>query len=108
MMAVLPLFTPAANASAPIELESRLVELYQRHADAVVRVKVALVEEQEGEDPQISLLVFSGFFISREGLVLTNSIPTDQLVGRIFIEKNGIQYLAEAIGSDPATNVALL
>jgi S1-C subfamily serine protease len=97
----------AALPAGPIDLESRLIALYEEHSNAIVRVKVATEDLDENGKPRISLLVFSGFFVSPEGLVLTNSTATTQ-ANRIWVEKNGLSYLAESIGNDPRTNVGLL
>ncbi len=90
-----------------IPLQERLIGLYQEHSNAVVRVKVATEDLDENGKPRISLLVFSGFFVSSDGLVLTNSTATTQ-ANRIWVEKNGLSYLAESVGNDPRTNVGLL
>lgn len=89
------------------ELQVRLIDLYQEHSNAVVRVKVATEDLDENGKPRISLLVFSGFFVSSDGLVLTNSTATTR-ANRIWVEKNGLSYLAESVGNDPKTNVGLL
>ncbi|MEZ5275658.1 MAG: PDZ domain-containing protein [Opitutaceae bacterium] len=97
----------AAPSGDVLDLQVRLTELYQEHSNAIVRVKVATEDLDENGKPRISLLVFSGFFVSPEGLVLTNSTATTQ-ANRIWVEKNGLSYLAESIGNDPRTNVGLL
>jgi len=88
-------------------LQSRLIDLYREHSNAIVRVKVATEDLDDTGNPRISLLVFSGFFVGPEGQVLTNSTATEQS-NRIWVEKNGLSYLAEVIGNDPRTNVGLL
>lgn len=89
--------SPAAPAS--------IVDLYRETAPAVVRVKVAIEELDENGKPRTSLQILSGFFITREGRVLTNSAAQ---ASRVWIEKDGLSYLAENIGSDPRTNIGLL
>jgi S1-C subfamily serine protease len=88
-------------------LQARVAELYRQHASAVVRVKVATEELDAEGNQRVSLLVFSGFFVSRDGRVLTNSSAVGR-ASRIWIEQDGLSYLAESIGNDPNTNVGLL
>jgi S1-C subfamily serine protease len=111
MAAPLLLLTASALQAQPVsagsEFQDRLIQLYQEHSNAVVRVKVATEDLDENGKPRISLLVFSGFFVSPDGLVLTNSTATTQ-ANRIWVEKNGLSYLAESVGNDPKTNVGLL
>lgn len=98
-----------ASVPAPgaLDFQARLIALYNEHSNAVVRVKVATEDLDENGKPRISLLVFSGFFVSPDGLVLTNSTATTQ-TNRIWVEKGGLSFLAEPIGNDPKTNVGLL
>jgi serine protease Do len=102
---VLP--SPQARAIDGLGLQDRLIGLYREYSNAIVRVKVATEDLDDTGKPRISLLVFSGFFVSPEGQVLTNSTATEQS-NRIWVEKNGLSYLAEVIGNDPRTNVGLL
>jgi serine protease Do len=106
-LAALILYTGHAQADDGLDFQSRLIDLYSEHSNAIVRVKVATEDLDETGKPRISLLVFSGFFISSEGQILTNSTATEQ-ANRIWVEKNGLSYLAEVIGNDPRTNVGLL
>ena len=54
----------------------------------------------------------TGFFISREGHVLTNAKATHldngQKADRISVDHNGIDYAAEILGSDRSTNLTLI
>ena len=96
-----------AQTAEGLDLQSRLIDLYREHSNAIVRVKVATEDLDDTGNPRISLLVFSGFFVGPEGQVLTNSTVTEQS-NRIWVEKDGLSYLAEVIGNDPRTNVGLL
>ncbi len=95
----------AQNRGDFFSLQRRVVELFEDNKDALVRVK-AVYEGEDGDDtPQ--MVVGSGFFISREGLILTNaSIAYDPV--RLWIEHRDIAYSADLIGADRATNLALL
>jgi len=88
-------------------IEHRLVELYQKHKDAVVKVKVATKSKGEEGEEQVALTVLSGFFIDDKGTVLTNAVPTHE-GPRIRVEKDGAQLLAVPVGSDPISNIALI
>lgn len=100
------------------ELEERLVSLFEQNKSAMVRVKAVfppneeLVEKEglaqkEGEEAIPQLVIGSGFFISREGLILTNaSIVYDAL--RIWVEHDQIDYGAEVVGLDQRSNIAFL
>jgi len=69
-----------------------------------VRVK-AVYDNEDGDIPQLAL--GTGFFISKQGYVLTT---TSIIYGlkRVWIEYKGISYAVRFIGVDTATNVALL
>jgi S1-C subfamily serine protease len=86
-------------------LQKRLVEIYQENQSAVVRVKAAYESNSPTEVSQI--VVGTGFFISREGLVITNA-STVLNPDRIWVVFNGVEYAAKMIGYDKATNLALL
>lgn len=94
-------------ASALGELQSAIQEVYQEHSRAVVRVKVATEKREDGGEPKVVLRVFSGFFISENGQVLTSYVPPEEST-RVWIEQNGISYLADIVGADARTNIALL
>lgn len=106
---------PPAFANADFAtLEDRLVSLFSENKSAMVRVKA--VYPPEGEDtntenteaeamPQV--VIGSGFFISREGLIITNaSIVYEPL--RVWVEHNQIAYGAEVLGIDRRSNIAFL
>ncbi len=90
-----------------LQLQTTIQEIYQQRQGAVVRVKVATEERSEEGEPKVVLRVFSGFFISKKGQVLTSYMPPKDTT-RVWIEQRGISYLADIVGSDARTNVALL
>ncbi len=90
-----------------LDLQSTIQKIYKDRKNAVVRVKVATEERSDTGESKVVLRVFSGFFISEKGQVLTSYLPTDNTT-RVWIEKGGISFLADIVGSDARTNVALL
>ncbi|GHC02540.1 S1C family serine protease [Cerasicoccus arenae] len=93
-----------ANGGA-LSLQKRVVEIYQTNRNAVVTVYAA--HNPEGDTGRPALFVGTGFFISRDGHIMTN---TNTIFGadRLWVERDGVGYLAEVIGSDPLTNVAII
>jgi serine protease Do len=100
--------TPAAQAEFR-DLEERIISLFAEHKSAMVRVKAVYppkADEPDGEEmPQV--VIGSGFFISREGLIITNaSIVFKPL--RVWIEHEQIAYSADVLGMDERSNIAFL
>lgn len=71
----------------------------------MVRVHAAYASKKEGEPAQE--VIGSGFFISRQGLILTNSSIVNE-PDRVWVEHRGIEFAAELVGLDRPTNLALL
>ena len=86
-------------------MQSRLIELFQENQNSIVRVKAAYESDNPAEMSQI--VIGTGFFISREGHVLTNA-STVLNPDRIWVVFKGVEYAAKMIGYDKATNLALL
>ncbi|WP_371820357.1 Do family serine endopeptidase [Verticiella alkaliphila] len=61
-----------------------------------------------GEERSVPRGVGSGFFISRDGYVLTNHHVVDGADGIVVTLADGREFKAEVIGSDQRTDVALL
>lgn len=98
------------------QLQGRVQDLYAQHASAMVRVKAVYAAEPAGgeraEGGEASagtprLVIGSGFFISREGLVLTNASIVGEPI-RVWVEHHAIAYSADILGIDVRTNLALL
>jgi len=88
-----------------LALERRITEIYAEHAKAMVRVRAIYEPPSEGELPELK--IGTGFFISREGLVICHAQTVNQPL-RIWVEHDGIDYSADLLGHDPLSNLALL
>jgi S1-C subfamily serine protease len=98
----------AATENAPVPpVCGDVGSVYMAVAPAVVRVKI----QTETVDPNgltsFTQEIFSGFFISREGRVVTNIGATGKII-RVLIEKDGLQYAGEMVGADPYTKLGLV
>lgn len=98
----------AAQANGEFRgLEERLVSLYEEKRSAMVRVKAVYPSQEDAEEDIPQVVIGSGFFISREGLIITNaSIVNEPL--RVWVEHKQIAYSAEVIGIDQRSNIAFL
>lgn len=90
-----------------LSLQRRIVELYAENQSSVVRVKAAFQRIDEEGKPFTVQQVGNGFFISREGHVVTVARVT-YTADRVWVEHNGVDYAAELIGSDLFTNFSLV
>ncbi len=98
----------AARAQSDfLDLQNRVIEIFKENRDAIVRVKAANQRETEDGEPQTFLVIGTGFFISREGHVITSAKTTFNSE-RVWVEHNDIPYAAEIIGSDTVTNLSIL
>jgi len=91
-----------------LELQSKVVEVFNQNQDAIIRVKAAFRQDPvEGKPSQINVKLGTGFLISQEGHAL---VSASRAMGadRIEVEFKGISYPAEAIGHDPQTNISLI
>lgn len=91
-----------------LALQQRLIEVFQENRDAIVRVKAAYKEpESDGESTQVTLRIGTGFFVSKEGIVLVNASRAAG-ADRVWIEYKDKSYATEAIGHDRTTNISVL
>ena len=88
-----------------LSLQRRIQEVYEENRDAVVRVSAAF--ENAGEGGKTRVDIGTGFFISRDGHVLTNANSTSG-ADRIWVVHREISYAAEMLGGDSYTNISLL
>lgn len=97
----------AQEGGSFLSLQRRISEIYNDNSSAIVRVKAATREQLDVEQPQVSLYLGTGFFISREGHVLTTARVAFN-ADRLWIIHRGVEYAAEVVGLDLEPNVALL
>ncbi len=90
--------------ASPI-LEPRVQAIFSQKSNSVVRVKATRVA-MAGEKSRRFLKIGSGFFVSKEGHVLTTGLLPN--ADRVWIEHNKSYLLAEEIGHDPICNLSLL
>tara|TARA_B100001248_G_scaffold246726_1_gene217562 strand:+ start:65 stop:1153 length:1089 start_codon:yes stop_codon:yes gene_type:complete len=86
-------------------LESRFEGIFSEKSNSVVRVKASRVAKA-GDKIKRFLKMGSGFFVSKEGHVLTTGLLPN--ADRVWIEYNDSYLLAEEVGHDPMCNLSLL
>lgn len=105
---------PPDGTAATLGLQRRVTDLFRMGRDAVVRVKAAFEETDAQGRASLVQQVGTGFFVSRDGLVITNNsivrLKPDYLRPpiRVWLEHDGVSYAAQLVGSDRSTNFALL
>ena len=85
--------------------EKRVQEIFNTHKSSVVRVK-ATKEVSINDKNTRQIKMGSGFFVSKNGHILTTGLLSDP--ERIWVEHNKSFYLAEHLGSDTQCNLSLL
>ena len=85
--------------------QERIVDIVRDNRDALVRVNAA----HNGQTPEAKtqVVIGTGFFISRKGLILTNASIVHE-ADRLWVEHRGVSYAADLVGTDRPSNVALL
>ena len=86
-------------------LESRIQTIFSEKSKSVVRVKASRVAKA-GDKIKRFLKMGSGFFVSKEGHVLTTGLLPN--ADRVWIEYNDSYLLAEEVGHDPMCNLSLI
>ncbi len=103
--------SPLVTASDFLSLQRRIIEIYEENRSAMVRVKAVYEADAEEDSPQV--FIGSGFFISREGYVITNTnivknpFREDPPI-RVWVEHDSIAYAADVTGVDASTNLAII
>ncbi len=105
-------FLAAGSAFAQpgfLDLQRRLTEVYRSQSTSVVRIKAQREELNPAEnEPRLRLTIGSGFFVSKDGHVLTNSSLVYQM-DKVLVEySKGLEVTAKVVGMDLLSNIALL
>ena len=85
--------------------QAQIQQIFKEKKTAVVRVKATRVDKLNGKTKRF-LKMGSGFFISKDGHVLTTGLLSN--AERIWVEHLDTYLLAEEIGKDPMCNISLL
>ena len=88
-----------------LSLQTRIQEVFRSSEPSVVRVKAAREKRVDNKVTRL-LKMGSGFFISKEGHVLTTGLLQDP--DRIWVEYRNSYFLAQKVGHDPLCNLSLL
>lgn len=99
------LFGQVYSQDNVLGLESRIQTIFSEKSNSVVRVKASRVAKA-GDKIKRFLKMGSGFFVSKEGHVLTTGLLPD--ADRVWIEYTDSYLLAEEVGHDPMCNLSLL
>jgi serine protease Do len=71
-------------------------------------VRVYIVPEERNAQDKPQQVAATGFFITREGRVLTSLGAVSTRILRVWIEKDGLDYAADYLGGDARTTLALI
>jgi S1-C subfamily serine protease len=88
-----------------LSLQNRIQEVFNSSKKAIVRVKAAREDRIDNKVKRL-LKMGSGFFISKDGHILTTGLL--QNADRIWIEHDNSFFLAEKVGHDPLCNLSIL
>jgi S1-C subfamily serine protease len=86
-------------------VQERIRDIFSSSNEAVVRVK-ATRKDTTKEKPSRVLKMGSGFFVSKEGHVLTTGLLRN--ADQIWIEHQESFYLAQLVGHDQLCNISML
>jgi len=105
LVAIMP--TAVFAVSALETMEQEVTAIYQKSQDTVVKIH-SQRQFQIGNSPLFtSQRVGTGFFIDKDGHILTASTVVDDM-DTCWIEWHGQKINARTLGRDPQTNLALL
>lgn len=83
-------------------------QIFEDQQHAIVRVRGSFIQmDEEDEEPRTVLQVGTGFFINKDGEVITTATVADG-AERVWVEYKEAYFPAQCVAVDPATNVALL
>jgi S1-C subfamily serine protease len=104
--------SPTSYPQAPLLSEQHPLShfgqgLFEQYQSALVRVRGTITQVDEEGNPKAVLQVGTGFFISKEGEVLTTATVAENKE-RVWVEYQNAIFPAQCVAIDTATNVALL
>ena len=94
-----------ANEEDYLSTQLRIQDLFSKFESSVVRVKATREEVVKGKTKRL-LKMGSGFFVSKDGHILTTGLLAN--ADRTWIEHNKEYFLTENLGSDLLCNLTLL
>ena len=104
-----PTRTPQKDAELLDAYSRTVVNVAHRVSDAVVQIKVDKPgRRRRGRQPRQPFGTGSGFIISSDGFVVTNSHVVSGARKILVNLQDGRQYVAKLIGNDPATDIAVV
>jgi serine protease Do len=92
------------------DLQKQVVSVFEQHYRAVVRIKAQKRQEVDPVvgNPRLRMTIGSGFFVSDEGHILTNSSLVMGM-DKVLVEyQKDLEFPAEMVGLDVYSNIALL
>ena len=95
----------SSASDTQLSSQAQIQQIFKDKETAVVRVKATRVDNLNGKAKRF-LKMGSGFFISKDGHVLTTGLLSN--AERIWVEHLDTYLLAEEIGNDPMCNISLL
>ncbi len=97
------------QAESTLELQERIIHLFESKQGAVVRVLAILpsTEEQQDDEATPRFLVGTGFVMSKEGHVVTNANMIHH-TKVVYVEYQKKSYEARVVGLDLSTNIGIL
>jgi len=101
------LSTPLPKSAAGADCTEPIAELFERVSSSVVSISAVEIDRFEIED-SIRIAVGSGFIISDDGLVLTNSHVVYDSQAITATLDDGRRVEAKLIGADPIYDLAVL
>ena len=97
--------TAFSSEQSFLSTQLRIQELFKKNESAVVQVKATREEVVDGKTKRL-LKMGSGFFVSKDGHILTTGLLPN--ASRVWVEHKKAYYLTETLGSDSLCNLTLL
>jgi len=103
----------SSNPDAPLldAYSNTVIGVTQKVSDAVVQIKVKkkkIAQKRPAKKGQQPFGTGSGFIISSDGFIVTNSHVINGAIGIEVVLQDGRTFSGKLIGDDPATDIAVL